>query len=145
MPLQRKVIGGIGGLLVLLAGIQFVPVERTNPPVQQDVPAPPAVKAILKASCYDCHSNETVWPWYSRLAPVSWLLAADTSAGRDHLNFSIWNTYSQEQQESLLEAAVKKARSGKMPPWYYTLKHSEGKVTPEKLAMLEAWAANPVP
>lgn len=144
MQTKRLAISGSAGLLAILAGIQFVPVERTNPPVQQDIPAPPAVKAILRASCYDCHSNETVWPWYSRVAPVSWLLAADTSEGRDHLNFSIWNTYSSEQQASLIQGAARKAISGKMPPWYYTIKHSDGKLTPDKLAILEAWAAKPV-
>ena len=140
MQKKQKVIGGIGALLAILIGIQFVPVERTNPPVQQDIPTPPEVKAILRASCFDCHSNETVWPWYSRLAPVSWLLAGDTQEGRDHLNFSIWNTYSAEQQAAAVASALKKAKSGRMPPWYYTLKHADGKLTPDKLAVLEAWA-----
>jgi hypothetical protein len=141
MSMKKLLASGLGILIVAFAGIQFVPVERTNPPVKQDLPAPPAVKAILKASCYDCHSNETIWPWYSRVAPVSWLLAADTNEGRDHLNFSIWNTYSPEQQAALVGEALRKAKKGSMPPWYYTLKHADGKLTPEKLAVLESWAA----
>jgi hypothetical protein len=119
-------------------------VERPQRQDERQILTPPALTDLLRASCYDCHSNETVWPWYSRVAPVSWLLAADTSEGRDHLNFSIWNTYSPEQQLSLIQGAAKKAITGKMPPWYYTIKHTEGKLTPEKLAILEAWAAKPV-
>ena len=61
--------------IVLFVVIQLVPIRRTNPPVTGDMPAPVEVKAILKGACYDCHSHETVWPWYSRVAPVSWLVA----------------------------------------------------------------------
>lgn len=132
--------GGAGVLAVLLLGAQFIPVPRTNPPVEQDVPAPPAVKAILRASCYDCHSNETVWPWYSRVAPVSWLVSSDTEEGRSRLNFSTWNQYTPEQQAENLAQALLQIKKGEMPPWFYTIKHTEGKLTPEKQALLEAWA-----
>jgi hypothetical protein len=139
---KRKILfGGLGIFVVALIGIQFIPVERTNPPVEMDIPAPANVKAILKASCYDCHSNETVWPWYSRLAPVSWLVANDTTEGRDRLNFSTWNQYIPEQQAELVSSSMKRIRRGSMPPWFYTIKHTDGKLTPEKLAILEAWAA----
>jgi heme-binding protein len=65
------------GILLALIVMQFVPVERTNPPVEQEVPAPANVRAMLRRACYDCHSNETRWPWYSHVAPVSWLVAHD--------------------------------------------------------------------
>jgi hypothetical protein len=61
---------------VLLVAIQLVPVDRTNPPVEEEAPASPEVRAVLRRACYDCHSNETVWPWYSRVAPMSWLPCA---------------------------------------------------------------------
>lgn len=64
-------------LLVALIVIQFVPIERTNPPVESDVPMSPELKAVLRHACYDCHSNETRWPWYSRIVPVSWLIVND--------------------------------------------------------------------
>jgi hypothetical protein len=121
--------------------IQVVPMDHSNPPVQADVDAPAPVKAILRASCYDCHSNETVWPWYSRVAPVSWLVARDVNSGRRHVNFSTWNRYDADQRYSVVRHAAKLIQRGKMPPWYYTIKHPDGKLTPEKRAVLEAWAA----
>jgi hypothetical protein len=142
MPMKKKIIGGLGISVVVLLGVQFIPVPRTNPPVEQDLPAPPSVKAILKASCYDCHSNETVWPWYSQVAPVSWLVSRDTVAGRQHLNFSAWNRYTPEQQSALVAGSMRRIRRGRMPPWFYTIKHTDGKISPEKLAVLETWAAS---
>jgi hypothetical protein len=62
-------------VVIVLVGIQFIPVNRSNPPVEEEILVSPEVKAILKRACYDCHSNETIWPGYSRVAPVSWLLA----------------------------------------------------------------------
>ena len=121
--------------------IQVVPMDRTNPPVQADLDAPAPVKAILRASCYDCHSNETVWPWYSRVAPVSWLVAQDVRSGRRHVNFSTWNRYDAGRRQAVVRRAVKEVQRGEMPPWYYTIKHPDGKLTPEKRAILEAWAA----
>ena len=85
-------------MVVVLVGIQFIPVNRSNPPVEEEIPVLPEVKAILKRACYDCHSNETVWPGYSRVAPVSWLLAWDVGEGREELNFSTWNRYNQKKR-----------------------------------------------
>jgi hypothetical protein len=138
---NRTIFTGLGFLLGGLLVIQAIPVPRTNPPVQMDMPAPPEVKAILRTSCYDCHSNETVWPWYSRVAPVSWLVYRDTRAGRRRLNFSTWNNYSADQQAVLLAGSMRRIRNGRMPPWFYTIKHTDGKITPDKLAVLEAWAS----
>ena len=75
-------------LILVLIGIQFIPVERTNPPVVLDVDAPPQVKEILKKACYDCHSNDTEWAWYTKIAPMSFLAIKDVDEGREHLNFS---------------------------------------------------------
>ena len=99
----------IGGLAVIGAAValQFVNrPDRTNPPEdpsltfasQQYVPA--TVSATLERACYDCHSNRTVWPWYSAIAPVSWLVADDVEEGRKHLNFSEWGTYTRKRQAS---------------------------------------------
>lgn len=142
MQKKRLIVGGLVFLGVALIGGQFIPVPQTNPPVELDMPAPAEVKAILKASCYDCHSNETVWPWYSKIAPISWLVSADTMEGRERLNFSTWNQYSSEQQVQNVAQAMKEVRKGKMPPWFYTIKHADGKITPAKLAVLETWAAS---
>ena len=89
--------------LVLLAIAQAFRIDTTNPPVEQDVAAPPAVAAVLRRACYDCHSNETVWPWYSHVAPVSWLLARDVREGRAELNFSVWDSYEAKKKAKKLK------------------------------------------
>jgi len=121
--------------------IQLVPVQRSNPPVLADLQAPAEVKAILKTSCYDCHSNESVWPWYSRVAPVSWLVASDVARGRRHFNFSTWDSYDAKKQQRILARTVREVERGDMPPWYYTIKHGDAKLTPAQRALLLAWAA----
>jgi len=140
---KTRILTFASGLILIALAIQFIPVTRDNPPAAADLAAPAEVKAILKTSCYDCHSNETVWPWYSRVAPVSWLVTSDTSEGRRKFNFSNWNTYPPEKRTAILTHAVREIRRGDMPPWYYTIKHGEAKLTPEKKAVLEAWASRP--
>ena len=93
-------------LLVFLVAIQFIPVERTNPPVRREIHwDSPEVADLARRACYDCHSNETVWPWYSYVAPISWRVTDHVNHGRRHLNFSEWNT-SQEDLNDIL-ASVK--------------------------------------
>jgi hypothetical protein len=139
MKKKKIAITGLVILAVLFVVIQFVPMTLTNPPVESDIPAPPDVKAILKVSCYDCHSNESVWPWYGKVAPVSWLLASDAEEGRGKLNFSTWNRYSPKKQAQLVSEAMDEVREGGMPPWFYVIKHSEASISPDKLKVLEAW------
>lgn len=138
---RKKFIYLIIGLVLVAAAIQLVPVHRTNPAVEADVSTPPAIKAILKTSCYDCHSNETIWPWYSHVAPVSWLVASDTSEGRSKFNFSTWNRYSPGEQAVILRRVIREVGQGDMPPWYYTLKHTDARLSPAQRAQLLAWAA----
>ena len=90
------------GLVTLLL-IQLVPVDRSNPPVESEISTPPEVHIILRKACYDCHSNETTWPWYSKVAPVSWLVASDVHEGREELNFSTWASYNSEQKVKKLK------------------------------------------
>ena len=125
---------------VLFAAAQVVPVDRTNPPVEQDVAAPSDVDAILRRACYDCHSNETVWPWYSRVAPVSWLVAFDTHEGRSHLNFSTWNRLSTMERHEALKEAWEEIESGRMPIAIYLPAHPEARLTDADKAAVEAWA-----
>ncbi len=84
--------------IVAGAAIQLVPVKRSNPPVEFEVEAPADVHAILERACYDCHSNRTRWPWYSSVAPVSWLVARDVRRGRKELNFTDWPAFDFEEQ-----------------------------------------------
>ncbi len=83
-------------LIVILVAIQFIPVDKTNPPVTAELDAAMEIISVFKRSCYDCHSNETVWPWYSSIAPVSWLVTADVKEARKHLNFSEWGNLSRK-------------------------------------------------
>jgi hypothetical protein len=77
------------------------------------------VKTLLKRACYDCHSNRTVWPWYAKVAPVSWLIQSDVDRGRQRLNFSEW-----DRPQWKAAGAGKRIQRGSMPPWYYVLMHS---------------------
>lgn len=125
-------------LVVLVAGIQFIPVKRDNPPVVSDFSGPKDIGAILKKSCYDCHSNETKWPWYSHVAPMSWLVAHDVEEGREHLNFSDWEPLKDAAYiRSIIYGMVSK---GDMPPKIYLLNHAEARVSAEELALLKNWA-----
>ncbi|MBI3987722.1 MAG: heme-binding domain-containing protein [Lentisphaerae bacterium] len=139
MKKKRKTI--LLGIPVLLALIQFVPVQRDNPPVISDLTAPKAVKSILVASCYDCHSHLTRWPAYSYVAPVSWLVAYDVREGRAHMNFSRWGEYSDGAKEFRREQIFKKVSAGEMPLATYLLLHPAARVTPSSLAVLKEWAS----
>jgi hypothetical protein len=134
------------GAIVVLALIQLIQPSRTNP---QAVPSkaleaheqvPADVQAILKRSCYDCHSNSTVWPWYSHVAPVSWYLAHHVNGGRRHVNFQDW-----EAQENPKEAhehlglTCKLVREGDMPPADYRLIHEGTRLSPSDVNTVCAW------
>src|SRR5258708_32654712 len=92
--------------LLALIGMQFVRPDRSDPAVSPaaslEAKAPPEIKALLDRSCRDCHSNETRWPWYSQVAPVSWLVASDIHQGRDRFNYSEWTSYSSEDRKSVV-------------------------------------------
>jgi hypothetical protein len=143
MTRVRKILK-FAGLLLLLAFvvIQFVPVDLSNPPVEPGlaIAGPPEVVAILKRSCFDCHSHETQWPWYSRVAPVSWLLARDVKEGRKHLNFSKWNGYDDSRREDKGEEIVELTSAGEMPLWFYVPLHPSAKLGPADLDTLARWA-----
>ena len=125
--------------VVLFALAQLFPVSRTNPPVEQEVDAPPEVRRILERSCYDCHSHATRWPWYSRVAPVSWLVAHDVNEGREHLNFSTWGRYDAEERGENLEEIAEVLEEGEMPPWFYLPLHPDARLADAELATVRAW------
>ena len=137
MKKKWKVI--LGSAVALMALIQFVPVQRVNPPVGKDLTASPDVKALLVTSCYDCHSHQTRWPWYSRVAPVSWLVASDVKEGRAHLNFSEWGSYPEDVQGLMKTEMYKLAQDGEMPPLPYRLIHHSARVSPAGLDLLKQW------
>jgi hypothetical protein len=138
--MKRAIRWTIGALAIAGVAIQFVPVDRTNPPVDSEVPATPEVRSILRRACYDCHSNETVWRWYSRVAPVSWLIAHDVHEGRAELNFSTWSRLDANAQAKALGKSWKEVDEGEMPPWIYVPMHPDASLSAEDRAALRAWA-----
>ena len=133
------------GLLVVVVAIQFVPVQRLNPPVEAEVPAPANVRTVLQRACYDCHSNETVWPWYSHIAPFSWLVARDVRKGREELNFSTWSRIATQQQVKKLKKSWEEVAEGEMPPWFYLGIHRDAALSAEDRKTLRAWALSAAP
>lgn len=126
-----------GTLLVLLFAMQLVPYGRdhTNPPVLAE-PAwdSPETRALFMRACADCHSNQTVWPWYSNIAPASWLIARDVVEGREQFNISVWGS----QQRNEGDDAAEQVQEGEMPPWFYLPLHAEAQLTPAEQEQLIA-------
>jgi hypothetical protein len=121
-------------LLALILLIQLVPYGRNhqNPPVIQELAWPDSeTRAIAQRACYDCHSNETVWYWYTNIAPVSWLVQRDVEEGRSKLNFSEWGRGEQEVGE-----IGEIIQSGEMPPLQYTLIHGNARLSTNDKALL---------
>ena len=135
-------------LLVCLGvalAIQVIRPPRTNPPVDPaaaiatHVTIPPPVQAILTRSCYDCHSNETRWPWYSGLAPISWFVISHVNGGRLAMNFSDWSAHSPQRTGPPLGDVCKEVQGGDMPLSTYLLMHGDAKLSSEDIALLCAW------
>jgi hypothetical protein len=127
------------GLLIGL--VQTVRVAPTNAPGHADLGAPVEVQAILRPACYDCHSNETEWPWYSRIAPAAWIVQHDIDEGRRRLNFSEWAAYASDP-----DTAVEKLRkigaavtNREMAPWYYRALHPSARLTAAQRDVLIRW------
>ena len=125
--MRRVILGGVVVIVIGMLAIQLVPYGRdhTNPPVTAE-PAwdSAATRATAVTLCFDCHSNETQWPWYSNIAPLSWRLQKHVDEGRDVLNFSEWGTGEQETDE-----IVESVREGEMPPGDYLLLHREARLS----------------
>jgi hypothetical protein len=126
--------------VAVLVAIQLVPVDRENPPVEEEVPAPPEVREILRRACYDCHSHETRWPWYGYVAPVSWLLAYDIEHAQEHVDFSAWNRYDEKKRRNKLEEIQEEVEGDKMPPWFYRPLHPEADLSEAERHALRQWA-----
>lgn len=134
--LRRPVLLGGGVLLAVFLALQLVPYgwTKSNPPVTRDAPWPsPEAEAIARTSCYDCHSNETDWPVYSYVAPMSWLVRRDVDNGRAELNFSEWDRGGGEVDE-----AADVVEDGEMPLANYTRIHRDARLTDEEAATLIA-------
>jgi hypothetical protein len=139
--MKRTFTYGLVGLGATFLAIQLIPAGAAdNPDVEEDVAAPAEVKQVLRRSCYDCHSNETRWPAYSRVAPAKWLVRYDVHAGREELNFSTWNRYDADDRADKWEEVAEELDEGKMPPWFYLPLHPEARLSAEDAALLGRWA-----
>jgi len=122
-------------LLVAFIMIQFFPIDKTNKPVNPGMDflkikkTSPEISKLISNSCYDCHSDETKYPWYSSIAPVSWWLKNHVDEGRKHLNFSIFATYEPKGQIHKMEECVEMLEKHEMPLESYYLGHQDAKIT----------------
>lgn len=134
--MNKKTIFGIVFLLVLV-GLQFVPIEMSNPDIEPEKDflsisgTPEGLATQIKQSCYDCHSFETQYPWYSKIAPVSFIMANHINEGREHLNFSAWGDYGAKKQNHKLEECFEMIETGEMPMKGYVVFHSTAKLSDE--------------
>ncbi|MEJ5351159.1 MAG: heme-binding domain-containing protein [Melioribacteraceae bacterium] len=133
----KVVLGFLAGLLIAL---QFVKADRTNPPVTAEIAVGDDLKNIFKTSCYDCHSNETKWPWYSYVAPISFLIVDDVNEGREKLNFSEWEKYDEAKKNKLKEEIWEEVEKDDMPLPIYTFSHPDSKLDSAKKEKIKNWA-----
>ncbi|RTZ50137.1 cytochrome C [Chryseobacterium arthrosphaerae] len=128
--------------LVAFTLIQFIPIDRVNKPVDSAVnfvdyaKAPEKVSTLLKNACYDCHSNETVYPKYAFIAPISWSVKSHVNEGRGHMNFSVWGTYNKELKESMLNKSVQTLQNKTMPMPGYIVYHKEANLSEAERSLL---------
>lgn len=133
-------------VVVVFASAQLIRPDRANPAtdasqsIQAGPGTAPELVAVLDRSCGDCHSNRTVWPWYTRIAPLSWLMAAGVKKGREVVNFSEWSSYDPGTQRSLILMACKSVSKGTMPGRTWTILHREARLSAQDIATICAAA-----
>jgi hypothetical protein len=141
--LKRKLKWIFVALFAGFALLQLTNPPDRNPPVVSDLMAmnapPPQIAATLHAACYDCHSSQTHWPWYSHVAPMSWLIASDVKEGREHLNLSDWPNDNPVRAAKRLENMSDKVGSGEMPLKKYTKIHTDARLTESQRKELTDW------
>jgi hypothetical protein len=134
----------VAGVVVAVAGRgpRRLTAARPDPSLALTARAavPPPVQDILRRACLDCHSEETRWPWYSRVPPVSWLVAHDVEAGRGQINFSQWGGYNPFDRADMLDKVCDQATRGRMPRWPYRLLHADARLSDADVAALCTWA-----
>ncbi|MBS1573126.1 MAG: heme-binding domain-containing protein [Bacteroidetes bacterium] len=132
---MKKILKIIGIILLVLGLIQLIPVDRNNPPVKGNEDfvkifnTPSTVQEILKSACYDCHSNETIYPDYAYIAPISWAIKDHINEGREHLNFSVWATYNKDLKKNMLENAIADLEQNRMPMAGYMVYHPNSRLS----------------
>jgi hypothetical protein len=141
------------GVIILLVIVQFIQPPHNNAPadtptdITHAVAVPADVMTVLKKSCYDCHSNHTDYPWYSKITPVNWWLNNHINEGKRELNFSEFATYTERKKSKKLEETAKQVEKKEMPLSSYTLIHTDAKLTDAQRQLVINWAksVNPTP
>lgn len=139
--MKKKILWGV---LAIAVGIQLFRPEQTNPAVApgadflESTQADPAVAQIVKQACYDCHSHETKWPWYSHINPIGWVVSDHVVEGRDELNFSDWTSYSAKKADHKLEESMEYVKKDEMPLPGYVLLHAEARLSMEQKELIVA-------
>ena len=143
--MRRLLMRSVIIVAILLVVIQFIRPARTNPPIdptrtiEARTQLPEEVGMLLDMSCSDCHSYETKWPWYSKVAPVSWLLWSDVQEGRSALSLSDWAQYDARRANEKLANIEKMVSRGVMPLWQYRLMHREARLSSSDVKLLVEW------
>ena len=125
-------------LLAIFVVIQFFRIDKTNPPIDPNkdfitiTHASPEVSSILKTSCYDCHSNEAKYPWYTNIAPFSWWIKHHINEGMEELNFSEWGSYKARRMDHKLKEGIELIEKNEMPLYSYTIMHGDAKLSAEQ-------------
>jgi cytochrome c553 len=133
MPRRTSILLLVACLVVIV--MQVLQPRGVNPPVapgasfEEAAAPPPEVARVVARACNDCHSHRTVWPWYSRVSPVSWFVVDDVNEGRAHVNLSAWNRYTPDAARLRLVAMCEEVRKGDMPPWSYRVMHSAARLS----------------
>lgn len=142
MKLHTKILLGV---LAILLVAQLFQIDKNNPTYDSSkdmlaqVSAPEEVKAILKQACYDCHSYETEYPWYTNVSPLSWWIEEHIEDGRKHFNFSEWGNYDLKKKKHKLEELIEMVEEGEMPLNSYTWAHSEANLSAQQVEELISW------
>jgi Haem-binding domain len=137
--LRKRLLVGLA--VIALASVLTPPSksDKAGEPILAGAQVDPPVLAILERSCQDCHSEKTYYPWYSYVAPFSWLIENDVSGGRRHLNFSEWQQYSLQRRERLLSEIANQVKDRDMPLTQYTLIHRNAKLSDADVNAIFQW------
>ena len=145
MKTSSLIKNGVGFFVLLIIVIQFFNTDKNRSvtpsanAIEKHYKVPPHVQNLLKKSCYDCHSNNTIYPWYNNIQPVKWWLADHINSGKRHLNFDEFNTYSKEKKLKKLDEISETVRSGEMPLTSYIVIHHDAKLSSADQLAIENW------
>ena len=136
----------VTGLCAVFLVAQLFRPDLTNPPSDPSLSitsykgVPPEVLSTIQSVCFDCHSNQTQWPWYSRVTPINYYIASDVNSGRRHVNFSEWNEYSPGRLKSVLDNIYDQVYNHEMPLPQYRWMHPKARLTAAHVKMICDWA-----